>query len=96
MTFDKNGICELESITTVDECDAYAYFLGREVERHYLGKRDALEWTEWHRQDAFHANPVYHEAVAAFYQSAAKRHQDDLDGIDRLIPKIQAHREALK
>jgi len=33
--------------------------------------------------------------MGEFYRSAIRRAQDDLDGIDRLIPKIQAHKEKL-
>lgn len=93
MTFDENGICIMESIAHPDECKAYIHFLGHEGERHFIGQKDAQTWAEWH--EGMTINPTYHQAMAAFYRSAMKRHQDDLDAIDRMVDKIEAHKETL-
>lgn len=93
MDFDSDGICILESITTAEECNAYIHFLGRESERHFIGQRDALKWAEWHSGAVVRRE--FHDAMAAFYRSAANRHQDDLDGITTRIGQIAAHRETL-
>ena len=94
MQFNDDGICVLESITEPDECRAYAHFLGREAERHFIGQRDALKWAEWHEGMDIHL--AFHSAMAAFCRSAARRHQDDLDGIDRRLPEIEAHKAKLE
>jgi hypothetical protein len=39
--------------------------------------------------------PEFHKAMGEFYRSAIRRAQDDLDGIERRIPQIEAHREKL-
>jgi hypothetical protein len=94
MTFDETGICVLESVTTIDECRAYLHFLTREKERHYRGQQEALGWADWH-----HGLPGaggYHHAVAEFYYSAARRHKDDLDAIDKTWARIEAHKAKLE
>jgi len=94
MVFDEDGICVLESLTTDDECQAYVHFLGREGERHFIHQRDAQKWAEWH-EGITAVRPEFHKAMGEFYRSAIRRAQDDLDGIERRIPQIEAHREKL-
>lgn len=85
MTFDENGICVLESIKSRDECDDYVKFLQDERERHRDAKAKAayVDYT-WHGYP-----------LAEFYASAARRHQSDLDLIERRIAEIEAYRETL-
>lgn len=94
MIFNEDGICVLDSIASTDECSAYLHFLNREAERHFIGHHDALKWAEWH-EGITDVLPEFHNAMAQFYQSAARRHQDDLDGITQRISQIQAHKEKL-
>ena len=92
MRFSEDGICELDSITTVDECDAYVAFLYDERARHIIACDRA--WDEGGRMSAHKLS--YWRVRAQFEQSAARRHQQDIDGIDRLVPKIQAHKATLE
>ena len=94
MRFNSDGICILDSIMEPEECRAYAHFLEREAERHFIGQRDALKWAEWHEGMDVHL--VFHGAMAAFCRSAARRHQDDLDGIDKRLAEIEAHKAKLE
>ena len=92
MTFDESGICILSSITSKDECDAYLDFLRFDERPRHLAaqQRDEMMaeiWRKW--------GSDYYLARAAFAESAAKRHQDDLDGIAKRIPEIEAYRETL-
>jgi hypothetical protein len=92
MTFDESGICVLESITSVDECEAYKEFLRREGHRHasdleemavYGGRLRAID-------------TVYTHAAAEFYNSAVKRHGDDLVAIGKRLLEIEAHKAKLE
>jgi hypothetical protein len=92
MKFNADGICELESITSVDECEAYKAFLRAEEDRHSSEMVETLRYAARLND----VDTVYTHAAAEFYQSAAVRHQDDLDAIDRLIPRIDAHKAKLE
>jgi len=97
MTFDENGICVLESITSPDECDAYVEFLRQEEARHHNAYEDALisiDSCEFIANAGGH--PLYHKAVAAFYDSAATRHQADLKAITKRLKQIAAHKAKLE
>ena len=91
MTFDKDGICELESITSVDECEAYRYFLEGERRRHMSALQEASRKAAFHGQAAY----PYFQDVARFFDSAALRHQQDLDAITKRLEEIEAHKAGL-
>ena len=96
--FNSDGICVLSSITHPEECDAYIDFLRYdERPRHVAAKMIAESWIAFAflRAQMKPAEHNYLVAMSRFRGSAATRHQQDIDGIDRLIPKIEAHREAL-
>ena len=99
MTFNENGICDLESITEPDECDAYIDFLQYdERPRHMAAKMIAETWIAYSflRIQNKPDEATYLKALARFRDSAATRHQQDIDAIDRLIPKIQKHKAKLE
>jgi len=89
--FNKDGICELESIETVDECEAYTIFLLSEERRHC----EALDVAEGQVDRAGAMDCPFTKAYAQFFDSAAKRHQQDLDGITKRIAEIEAHKAKL-
>ena len=92
MRFSEDGICELDSITSVDECEAYKDFLIDERHRH------AKELDNAKYQATLFGKGIstYHQATAVFYDSAATRHRQDLDGITKRIKEIEAHRATLE
>ena len=99
MTFDENGICVLESLTSVDECEAYIDFLKYdERPRHQAAKMIAENFIAW----AFHRSRIapdaeaYLEAKARLYDSAATRHQQDIDAIAKRLLEIEAHKAKLE
>jgi hypothetical protein len=92
MTFDENGICVLESITSPDECEAYKAFLLAEGKRHRDELVSVVEYADRLRE----IDTIYTKAAAEFYDSAAKRHADDLDAIAKRIPEIEAHKAKLE
>ena len=99
MRFSEDGICELSSITSVDECDAYIWFLGwDERPRHQLAKQLAEIWVSGarHMARAFPLQERFWYALAEFRYSAIARHQQDLDGITKRIKEIEAHRATLE
>ena len=93
MKFDPTGICILSSIKSKEECDAYLTFLiADERPRHLAAQqRDEMMAEIWRKYGG-----DYYLARAAFAESAAHRHQDDLDGIAKRIKEIEAYRETLK
>ena len=102
MRFSEDGICELDSITTADECDAYRDFLwGDEQKRHVAGQDDAELDARMCRRLADRGGnskwaTTYWMAKAALWDSAALRHRQDLDGITKRIKEIEAHRATLE
>lgn len=99
MTFNDDGICILSSITHPDECDAYIDFLQYdERPRHVAAKMIADTYVAYAEQLILRPSEglVYLVAMKRFRDSAATRHQQDIDGIDRLIPKIEAHKARLE
>jgi hypothetical protein len=99
MTFNDDGICVLSSIIDPDECDAYIDFLKYdERPRHVAAKMAAESWIAYVllRAQMKPYEKAYLVAMAHFRASAATRHQQDIDGIDRLIPKIEAHKAKLE
>lgn len=92
MEFDSDGICILESIEHPDECEAYKAFLMAEGRRHGAELESVTEYADRLRE----VDTVYTHAAAAFYDSAAKRHADDLDAIDRRLLEIEAHKAKLE
>ena len=91
MKFDDNGICILESITSVDECEAYKAFLGVEKSRHDAERKEALYYAA--RLDG--VDTVYTHAGAEFYRSAVARHAQDARAIPKRIKQIEAHKAKL-
>ena len=97
MTFDENGICELQSLTTDEECEAYVNFLEEERIRH----KNALENAQCavigaeDEAEGARIRARLYAARAQFYQSAADRHCQDLGGIEKRIAEIEAYRETL-
>ena len=92
MTFDKDGICELESITSVDECEAYKAFLRAERSRHEAERDLAIDWAA--RLDG--VDTVYTHAAAEFYRSAATRHSQDARVVPKRIKQIDARKAKLE
>jgi len=86
-----DGIVELDSIETVEEAAAYIEFLGREVQRH-ADERKASEYSaECERDDArnYYVDARHAEALAAFWDSAAGRHQSDIDASEKRIAQVK-------
>jgi hypothetical protein len=96
MIFDEQGICVLESIIHPNECDAYMDFLDDERWRHHDALDEAKHQIEATRAPQDGDSEPYDAAFTAFYQSAATRHQQDIDAIDRLLPRIEAHKAKLE
>jgi len=97
MRFSEDGICELDSITSVDECEAYKDFLGHEKYRHLKALHASVHESSIRRAMASgRERPEYHQAIASFEDSAATRHRQDLDGITKRIKEIEAHRATLE
>ena len=92
MEFDNTGICILKTITTTDECEAYRVFLLAERVRHENER--VTSWKQAAELDM--GDTDYTRALAAFYRSAASRHQDDIMGIAKTLVKIQAHKATLE
>ena len=92
MRFSEDGICELDSITTVDECEAYKAFLRVEVARHLAEYSAAVDYAVRLRE----VDTLYTHAAADFYDSAATRHSQDADAIPKRIKEIEAHRATLE
>jgi hypothetical protein len=95
--FSDDGICILSSITTRDECDAYIRFLSDERVRHEEALVEALRVADFYDRLSRVAtsSAVIAPLLMPFYDSAAKRHQADLDGIAKRIKEIEAYRETL-
>jgi hypothetical protein len=91
MTFDENGICVLESITTVEECCAYESFLSLERERH----RRARNYAAAVANDKEGVARRY-GAEGEFWRSAVNRHEDDIAAVDRRTFEIEAHKAKLE
>jgi hypothetical protein len=101
MQFDGDGICILESITDPAECDAYIEFLRYDEKPRHQAERMIAEvritGAMQHCLNSPCGQPAeFWRALARFRDSAATRHQHDLEGIDRLIPKIQAYKAKLE
>ena len=103
MRFSEDGICELSSITTVDECEAYKAFLVGERDRHGEAMDDADEesglasgLSDYIPTRLTGRSRRYLDAYAAFWGSASLRHQQDLDGITKRLKEIEAHRATLE
>jgi hypothetical protein len=91
MTFDSDGICILESLTTVDECEAYKDFLKLELARH----RRALNYAQAVMRDKL-AVASRHVAEAQFWESAVSRHEDDMRASRVRLLEIEAHKAKLE
>ncbi len=92
MRFNADGICELDSLTSPDECEAYKAFLRAEYQRHEAESLAAYGYAE--RLDE--VDTAYTHAAAQFYRSAAERHEQDLDGIPKRTAEIEAHKAKLE
>jgi len=86
-----DGIVELDSIETVEEAAAYLQFLRREVTRHIEDRDDAAERREDCQDDARNAfvEARTSEAEAVFWDSAAERHQADIDASEKRIAQVK-------
>lgn len=81
------GIVDMKSITTVEQARAYAYFLQRERERH----QHEVSVTGREASQRRSCGGCYHEAMAEFYDSAAYRHQLDVESTGKRIVDICAN-----
>jgi len=86
-----DGIVEMDSIETVEEAAAYLEFLLRETDRHAQERGAATNSAELERDDArnFYVDARHAEALAAFWDSAAGRHQSDIDASERRIAQVK-------
>jgi len=103
MRFSEDGICELPSLTSVDECDAYVLFLKSERNRHLdaldSAEDEALLWSAVAQGAPIRTTRCSIEfglASSAFYDSAATRHRQDLAGIAKRVKEIEAHKATLE
>lgn len=79
-----DGIVEMESIKTSKEARAYVWFLSEERVRHKQEVAIASRKAEAHRT----CGGPYHDAKAEFYDSAAYRHQCDVEATGKRIVEV--------
>jgi len=86
-----DGIVELDSIETVEEAAAYLEFLLRETDRHTQERGAAMHFAESERDDArnYYIDARHAEALAVFWDSAAERHQADIDASEKRIAQVK-------
>lgn len=85
--FGENNKVENIGILTIEEAEAYVCFLEWERERHEgeitLSETDIVDMEEFHRPD----DNI--EPMKQFWQSAIKRHEEDIKAIDVLVTTLK-------
>ena len=91
MRFSEDGICEISSITSVDECEAYIKFLDLELARHQRAHNYAASVARDKERAA-----LRFAAEAEFWWSSQDRHAIDVRAIPIRIHAIELHKATLE